>query len=333
MNITKRILLGITALGIALNSGCLPYNGQNELRQTNPRVVQTQQTPTYLQSPSPYPTPFTPTVTPENFARDYLTKTPESKTPTATKKPEPENIQNLSINPNGFVYYKKGDEVKQGLIIARENNEIISFVDGEFKFIDLKERTIESLGCPDLKKEYENEFLNKFLKRISQIFQLYKGMGFGEIEHIGWGFAQPGIIYFLLSGEEIPSDTMNLTLYCTFKDSAPNSAISIQTSKCFDCITEGRGDGVYLFYMLVAKSTKKLNEILESLGGEFSEVKDTLYYYTDDRNSLREFEYTLFRKQMEQFVVDVVPDYNLNSLRKGKPSIDGWYIYIILSKN
>ncbi|MBU5688730.1 MAG: hypothetical protein KQA41_00675 [Candidatus Aenigmarchaeota archaeon] len=86
MNITKRILLGITALGIALNSGCLPYNGQNELRQTNPRVVQTQQTPTYLQTP-PYPTPFTPTVTPENFARDYLrtATTTATQTPTATQ--------------------------------------------------------------------------------------------------------------------------------------------------------------------------------------------------------------------------------------------------------
>ncbi|MEM5799772.1 MAG: hypothetical protein QXZ43_03870 [Candidatus Aenigmatarchaeota archaeon] len=96
MNVIQKITLGIIALANALyGSGCsLESNIQRKFTEATNSSVQLIQTQTpYSQVEQTYPSPFASTVTPENFARNYLkTKTPTATqtvtvTPTATQTP------------------------------------------------------------------------------------------------------------------------------------------------------------------------------------------------------------------------------------------------------
>ncbi|MEM5799775.1 MAG: hypothetical protein QXZ43_03885 [Candidatus Aenigmatarchaeota archaeon] len=82
MNIAQRALLGITVLDIAFSFSCVPRDAQRNLYTPTAETILTQ-TPYRQIEKTAYPSPF-PTVTPENFTRDYLRTDTATATQTVT---------------------------------------------------------------------------------------------------------------------------------------------------------------------------------------------------------------------------------------------------------
>ncbi|MBU5689339.1 MAG: hypothetical protein KQA41_03895 [Candidatus Aenigmarchaeota archaeon] len=205
MNVIQKSILGIIALANALyGSGCsLESNMQRkytEATNTSPIIIQTQQTPTYLQTP-PYPTPFTPTVTPENFARDYLrtATATTTQTPTVTKEilsGKPQINYNTGEIKFGsltgcLVIQKKVDEKIVYIILDKNGDPLtINFYPGK------NQGVIDENGDFSAREYFDaaQQIANSFISEIEEIF---------ELEDAGHGFRDTDLTFYYRSSLNI----------------------------------------------------------------------------------------------------------------------------------